>query len=164
MLKFRCETSIGYESRNVPKLSRVAFLGVIRALQSNIIKHVLFPPSLQHPTYNWSWPDRYTMHTVQYHILSGTISFRLQGYYISAISQARLNGVLGQTSRNESLWGHPISLIDVCKKGNSFEFIVLFSTLLHLPPLRFHCIGRCWYQTQDSFNVSIGCQTLQPLG
>ncbi len=34
-----------------------------------------------------------------------------------------------------------------------FGFFVmhqLYSTLLHLPPLRFHCVGGCWDRTQDS--------------
>ncbi len=31
-----------------------------------------------------------------------------------------------------------------------FIFSVLYSTLLHLPPLRFHCIGGCWDRNQDS--------------
>jgi hypothetical protein len=25
-----------------------------------------------------------------------------------------------------------------------FYFYVRYSTLLHLPPLRFHCVGGCW--------------------
>jgi hypothetical protein len=28
-------------------------------------------------------------------------------------------------------------------------FYVLYSTLPHLPPLRFHCVGGCWDRTQD---------------
>ncbi len=34
---------------------------------------------------------------------------------------------------------------------------VLYSTLLHLPPLRFHCVGGCWDRAQDScdFGVAI---------
>ncbi len=35
---------------------------------------------------------------------------------------------------------------------------VLYSTLLHLPPLRFHCLIWSWDQTQD--RCGIGCQTL----
>jgi hypothetical protein len=34
-------------------------------------------------------------------------------------------------------------------------FSVLYSTLLHLPPL-FHCVGRCWDRTQDSCDFGIG--------
>jgi hypothetical protein len=41
-----------------------------------------------------------------------------------------------------------------------FSMYVLHSTLLHLPPLRFHCVGGCWDRTQDSCDCGIGCQTL----
>jgi hypothetical protein len=41
-----------------------------------------------------------------------------------------------------------------------FFFNVQYSTLLHLPPLRFHCVGGCWDRTQDSCDYGIGCQTL----
>jgi hypothetical protein len=37
---------------------------------------------------------------------------------------------------------------------------VLYSTLLHLPPLRFHCVGGCWDRTQDRCDLGIGCKTL----
>ncbi len=40
-------------------------------------------------------------------------------------------------------------------------FYVLYSTLLHLPPFRFHLVGRCWNQTQDCFDRGIGSQTLK---
>ncbi len=39
-------------------------------------------------------------------------------------------------------------------------FYVLYSTLLHLPPLRFHGVGRCWDRTQDCCDFGIGSQTL----
>ncbi len=35
---------------------------------------------------------------------------------------------------------------------------VLYSTLLHLPPLRFHCVGGCWNRTQDICDIGIGFQ------
>ncbi len=41
---------------------------------------------------------------------------------------------------------------------------VLYSTLLHLPPLRFHWVEGCWDRTQDRCDFGIGCQTLCPLG
>ncbi len=44
-----------------------------------------------------------------------------------------------------------------------FFFYVRYSTLFHLPPLGFHCVGGCWDRTQDSYDYDIGCQTLQPL-
>jgi hypothetical protein len=33
-------------------------------------------------------------------------------------------------------------------------FYVRYSTLLHLPPLRFHCVGGCWDWTQDCCDLS----------
>jgi hypothetical protein len=50
-------------------------------------------------------------------------------------------------------------------KGGFFGFFssVLYSTLLHLPPLRFHgfhCVGECWDRTPDSCDFCIDCQTL----
>ncbi len=40
---------------------------------------------------------------------------------------------------------------------------ILYSTLLHLPPLRFHYVGGCWDRTQDSCDFGIVCQTLLPV-
>ncbi len=34
--------------------------------------------------------------------------------------------------------------------GGGLDFSVLCSILLHLPPLRFLCVGECWDRTQDS--------------
>ncbi len=46
-------------------------------------------------------------------------------------------------------------------QGDFLDFlIVLYSTLLHLPPLRFHCVGECWDRTQDCCDFGIGIQTL----
>jgi hypothetical protein len=42
--------------------------------------------------------------------------------------------------------------------GGGF-FFVLYSALLHLPPLRFHCADRCWDRTQDRCNRCIDSQT-----
>jgi hypothetical protein len=33
--------------------------------------------------------------------------------------------------------------------GEFLFFVVLYSALLHLPPLRFHCADGCWDRTQD---------------
>jgi hypothetical protein len=47
-------------------------------------------------------------------------------------------------------------------KGEFFGFYckVRYSTLLHLPPLRFHCVGGCWDRTEDSCDFGIDSQTL----
>ncbi len=34
------------------------------------------------------------------------------------------------------------------------NFFILYSTLLHLPPLRFHCNDGCWDRTQDCCNAT----------
>ncbi len=39
-------------------------------------------------------------------------------------------------------------------------FYVPYSTLLHQPPLRFHCVGGCWDRTQDCCDFDIDSQTL----
>jgi hypothetical protein len=36
---------------------------------------------------------------------------------------------------------------------------VLYSTLFHLPPLRFHCVGGRWDRTQDNCNYGYDSRT-----
>jgi hypothetical protein len=50
----------------------------------------------------------------------------------------------------------------IFKQGDFFNFFfyVLYSTLLHLPRLRFYYIGGCWDRTQDCCDFSIGSQSL----
>jgi hypothetical protein len=45
-------------------------------------------------------------------------------------------------------------------KGDFLVFFlyVLYSTLLHLPPI--HCLGGCWDRTQDCCDFGIDSQTL----
>jgi hypothetical protein len=38
-------------------------------------------------------------------------------------------------------------------------FYVRYSTLLHLPTLRFNCVGGCWDRTQDCCDFGIDSQT-----
>jgi hypothetical protein len=35
-----------------------------------------------------------------------------------------------------------------------FFFSLLYSTLFHLSPLRFHCVGGCWHRTQNSYDYT----------
>ncbi len=44
-------------------------------------------------------------------------------------------------------------------KGNFFDFLVLYSTLFHLPPIRFQCVGRCWDWIQDCCDFGIVSKT-----
>jgi hypothetical protein len=59
-----------------------------------------------------------------------------------------------------------MSLTKLSLAGNNLTggflifFYVLYSTLLHLPPLRFYCVGECWDRTQDCCDFGIGSQTL----
>jgi hypothetical protein len=40
--------------------------------------------------------------------------------------------------------------------GGCFEFFYeLSSTLLHLPPLRFHCVGGCWDRNRTVANLAL---------
>jgi hypothetical protein len=48
---------------------------------------------------------------------------------------------------------------DTCRKRFLDFFQCTYSILLHLAPLRFHCVGGCWHRTQDRCNYGIGCQT-----
>ncbi len=48
-----------------------------------------------------------------------------------------------------------------CTEYSTYDMsYVLYSTLLHLPPLRFHCVGGCWDRTHDCCDFGIGSQTL----
>jgi hypothetical protein len=46
------------------------------------------------------------------------------------------------------------------KTRGFFYYDVRYSTLLHLPLLRFHCVGGCQDRTQDCCDFGIGSQTL----
>ncbi len=53
----------------------------------------------------------------------------------------------------------------VCSESKQdifFRFFMYahYSTLLRLPPFRFHCVGGCWDRAQDSCDFGIGSQTL----
>jgi hypothetical protein len=53
-------------------------------------------------------------------------------------------------------------LITICRLSRICSLVNVFfrqySTLLHLPPLRFHCADGCWDRTQDRCNWCIGSQ------
>ena len=48
-----------------------------------------------------------------------------------------------------------------CEKTDfwGFLFSVLYSTLLHLPPLSLHCVGGCWDRTRNCCKVCIDSQS-----
>jgi hypothetical protein len=41
-----------------------------------------------------------------------------------------------------------------------FSFNLHYSTLVYLPPLRFHRVGECWDRIQDCCDFGIDSQTL----
>ncbi len=47
------------------------------------------------------------------------------------------------------------------KQRDINSYFVLYQTLLHLPPLRFHCVGGCCDRTQNYCDFGIGRQTLK---
>jgi len=60
------------------------------------------------------------------------------------------------SSNSRSLATHPSTptkQINWTETGEifwDFFMYILYSTLLYLPPLRFHCVGGCWGRTQDT--------------
>ncbi len=80
------------------------------------------------------------------------------------------NKDLFNTSHLWPLLGHPqqMTLEKVCAKANRgfiFYFYVLFSTMHHLPPIRFHCFGGCWDRNPGLLRLwYCYSQTLWPLG
>ncbi len=99
----------------------MAFWGVIRALVKH--KHMLFPPSLQLPTYMYitedlpgSWLGRYMKMDkplttqsvlVQYCSLSSTNKLPPPSLLRPSTRHARLHGVLGQKSMYAGQWSPP---------------------------------------------------------
>jgi hypothetical protein len=53
--------------------------------------------------------------------------------------------------------GDPDPYLTIINRG---IFYVLYSILLHLPPLRFHCVGGCGDRTQDCYDFDIVSQAL----
>ncbi len=84
-----------------------------------------------------------------YHIMMTCISYRILG-----------------DERSNCRWIHllvncnKLRYLDcICFQNifwGDFFLLVLYSTLLHLPPLRFHCADGCWDRTQDRYNWCIG--------
>jgi hypothetical protein len=54
----------------------------------------------------------------------------------------------------------------MCREGSTIKgdflafFYVHYSTLLNLPPLRFHCAGGCWDRTQDCSALALTSRRL----
>jgi hypothetical protein len=68
--------------------------------------------------------------------------------------------LLSQRDRSK-IFGRGIFVRVLKVKGDFLGlFYVMYSTLFHLPSLRFHCVGGCWDRTQDSCDYGIDCQRL----
>jgi hypothetical protein len=82
--------------------------------------------------------------------------------YFVLLKVNSFSALLYQTVVGIALHVLPWSALQFLKRGFFilFIFYVRYSTLLHLPPLRFHCVGGYWDQTQDSCDYGIYCQTL----
>ncbi len=71
-----------------------------------------------------------------------------------------INSMLNSTSLR--LWGRTLLValfqLSATKLTGGFfrffSFFVLYSTLLHLPPLRFYCVGGCWDRTPASSDTT----------
>ncbi len=55
-------------------------------------------------------------------------------------------------------WEKPGLKPELLNRG-IFWIFSLYLTLLHLPPVRFHCVGGCWDRTQDCCDFGIGRPT-----
>jgi hypothetical protein len=55
---------------------------------------------------------------------------------------------------------HLISRYQLPLRGIFYIFYIRYSTLLHLPPLRFYCVGGRWHRTSDRWDFGIDSQML----
>jgi hypothetical protein len=79
---------------------------------------------------------------------------RMESSKDNSSSEAQIKG--SKTSRGSYLDKELSIFVKIFNRGIFFRY----STLLHLPPLRFHCVGGCWDRTQDCYDFGIGSQTL----
>ncbi len=75
----------------------------------------------------------------------------LEGLKVDTYCIRRQQRKYGDSSRLNSLYGTgPVLFRPFHLNRAIFLFsYVLYSTLLHLAPLKFHCVGGCWDRTQD---------------
>ncbi len=77
--------------------------------------------------------------------------FTFESYVINVISSSMgyLHFMHVKSRVNVTWIKDFITLLKVKQRIFFFFLHVLYSTLLNLPPLRFHCVGGCWDRTQD---------------
>jgi hypothetical protein len=93
-------------------------------------------------------------------VLEGALELLLGGHHLPGVGQqeaGHLTETGTQVCPNKQIIMFKIFFFG---GGGFFTFFVLYSTLLHLPTLRFHCTDGCWNRTQDRCNWCIGSQTL----
>ncbi len=101
----------------------------------------------------------------------GSLRIRIRNTVICNFIASKLKPVLWIRShwgpwiriRILEVWWLLLEVSEELIKGDFWDFSfyvpvppVRYSTLLHLPPLRFHCVGGCWDRTQDSCDYGIG--------
>ncbi len=64
----------------------------------------------------------------------------------------------GETTTGHFDLHHKEIVISYFSGGFSFlkYFKEIYLTVLHLPPLRFHCVDGCWDRTQDNYDFGNG--------
>jgi len=77
-------------------------------------------------------------------------------FYLKEARQIQCRFVKGQVVRNRRYR----AMQDMIRWADVSNYIFFFSTLFHLPPFRFHCVGGCWDRTQDCCDFCIDSQTL----
>jgi hypothetical protein len=68
--------------------------------------------------------------------------------------------IMDRTTGKSRGYGFVSSKQNMDKGILGFFFYVLYSTLLHLPPLRFHCVVGCWDQDYCDSGISMQSDAL----
>jgi hypothetical protein len=89
------------------------------------------------------------------HSPNSYIHVSVSDLYIPLIGLPMLLQEIRWTERGNILIAHRHMNMEI-----GFFFYELYSTLLHLPPLIFHCVRGCWNRTEDCCDFGIGSQPL----
>jgi hypothetical protein len=72
------------------------------------------------------------------------------GAAVRATSHAPVSYSSGAANSHQDF--RPVPPENTVQRGDFLDFLfmyVLYSTLLHMPPLRLHCVRGCWDRTQE---------------
>ncbi len=86
-------------------------------------------------------------------------SKRSEGQVVIIFPIAGVAGLCRLTAETSSTIAHYTVSIELPTQQRIVSFYVHYSTLLHLPPLKFHCVGGCWDRTQDCCDIGIDALT-----